>query len=42
MNPETIKTHEGNTIELARELGITQKPAWHMLHRIRQSWDDNS
>ena len=28
--------------ELARELGITQKSAWHMLHRIRQSWDDNS
>ena len=28
--------------ELARELGITQKSAWHMFHRIRQSWDDNS
>ena len=28
--------------KLARELGITQKSAWHMLHRIRQSWDDNS
>ena len=28
--------------KLARELSITQKSAWHMLHRIRQSWDDNS
>ena len=21
---------------------LIQKSAWHMLHRIRQSWDDNS
>lgn len=27
--------------ELARDLGITQKSAWHMLHRIaRRSWFD--
>ena len=31
-----------SSCEPARELGITQKCAWHMLHRIRQSWDDNS
>lgn len=42
MNPETIKTHEGITFELACELGITQKPEWHLLHLICQSWDDDS
>ena len=31
-----------SSCELARELGIAQKSAWHMLHRIRQSWVDNS
>ena len=31
-----------SSCKLARELGITQKSAWHMLNRIRQSWDDNS
>ena len=28
--------------KLARELDITQKPAWHMLHRIRETWNAES
>lgn len=28
--------------EMARDLGITQKSAWHMLHRIRLAMDSNS
>lgn len=35
-NLKGISSHK-----LAREIGITQKSAWHMLHRIRESWDDN-
>ena len=32
-----------SSYKLANELEITQKSAWHMLHRIRESWnDDNS
>ena len=31
-----------SSCELALELGITQQSAWHVLHRIRLSWDDNS
>ena len=27
---------------LAHELDVTAKSAWHMLHRIRESWDDDS
>ena len=26
---------------LAEALGITPKTAWHLLHRIRESWEDN-
>ena len=33
-NLKGISSHK-----LARELGITQKSAWHMLHRIRESWN---
>lgn len=28
--------------KLAREIGITQKSAWHMLHRIRESWNTSA
>ena len=28
--------------KLARDLDITQKSAWHMVHRIRESWADKS
>ena len=28
--------------ELARTIGITQKSAWHMLHRIRKAMEDQS
>ena len=27
-------------MKLHRDLGITQKAAWHMAHRIRETWDD--
>lgn len=33
-NLKGISSHK-----LARELAITQKSAWHMLHRIRESWN---
>ena len=29
-----------SSMKLHRELGITQKTAWHMAHRIRESWID--
>lgn len=35
-NLKGISSHK-----LAREIEVTQKSAWHMLHRIRESWDDN-
>ena len=28
-----------SSMKLHRDLGITQKSAWHMAHRIRESWD---
>ncbi len=28
-----------SSAKLARDLGITQKSAWHLAHRIRESWD---
>ena len=29
-----------SSMKLHRDLGITQKSAWHMAHRIRESWAD--
>ena len=29
------------SMKLHRDLGITQKTAWHLAHRIRESWDEN-
>ena len=29
-----------SSMKLHRDLGITQKSAWFMLHRIREAWDD--
>ena len=28
-----------SSMKLHRDLGVTQKTAWHMAHRIRESWD---
>ena len=28
--------------KLARDLGITQKSAWYLAHRIRETWDDST
>ena len=29
------------SMKLHRDLGITQKTAWHLAHRIRESWNEN-
>ena len=29
-----------SSMKLHRDLGITQKSAWHLAHRIREAWDD--
>ncbi|MDE2986866.1 MAG: IS1595 family transposase [Chloroflexota bacterium] len=31
-----------SSMKLHRDLGVSQKTAWHMLHRIRAAWDDNA
>ncbi len=31
-----------SSMKLHRDLGITQKSAWHMAHRIRETWRDNA
>ena len=31
-----------SSMKLHRDLGITQKSAWHLAHRIRQAWADNT
>ena len=29
-----------SSMKLHRDIGVTQKTAWHMAHRIRESWSD--
>lgn len=29
------------SMKLHRDLGVTQKTAWHLAHRIREAWEDN-
>ena len=29
------------SLKLHRDLGVTQKTAWHLAHRIREAWEDN-
>ena len=31
-----------SSMKLHRDLGITQKNAWHMAHRIRETWNDET
>ena len=31
-----------SSMKLHRDLGITQKSAWHMAHRIREAWDKDA
>ena len=31
-----------SSMKLHRDLGITQKSAWHMLHRIRKAWETSN
>ena len=31
-----------SSMKLHRDLGITQKSAWHLAHRIRETWADNT
>ena len=30
------------SMKLHRDLGVTQKTAWHLAHRIREAWDDQT
>ena len=30
-----------SSIRLHKELGVTQKTAWHLAHRIREAWKEN-
>ena len=30
-----------SSMKLHRDLGVTQKTAWHLAHRIRKAWEDN-
>ena len=30
-----------SSMKLHRDLGVTQKTAWHLAHRIREAWEDN-
>ena len=29
-----------SSMKLSRDLGVTQKTAWHLAHRIREAWED--
>ena len=31
-----------SSVQLAKDLGISQKSAWHLAHRIRQAWADDT
>ena len=31
-----------SSMRLHRELGVTQKTAWHLAHRIRETWEDET
>ncbi len=31
-----------SSMKLHRDLGVTQKTAWHLAHRIRESWNDGA
>ena len=31
-----------SSMKLHRDLGVTQKTAWHLTHRIREAWADDS
>ncbi len=35
----TINPKGMSSVQLHKELGVTQKTAWHLAHRLRQTWD---
>ena len=35
----TVKPKGISSVQLHKELGITQKTAWHLAHRLRKTWD---
>ena len=36
-------SHKGvSSMKLHRDLGITQKSAWHLAHRVRRAWQADS
>lgn len=36
----TVNLKGFSSMKLSRDLGVTQKTAWHLAHRIREAWDD--
>ena len=30
-----------SSVQLGKDLGIEQKSAWHLMHRIRKAWEDD-
>ena len=30
-----------SSVKLAKDIGVTQKTAWHLMHRIRETWRDS-
>ena len=36
----TVNIKVVSSMKLCRDLGVTQKTAWHLAHRIREAWDD--
>ena len=31
-----------SSMQLSKEIGITQKSAWFVLHRLREAWNDEN
>ena len=36
----TVNIKGVSSMKLSRDLGVTQKTAWHVAHRIREAWDE--
>ena len=36
----TVGIKGTSSMKLHRDLNVTQKTAWHLAHRIRESWND--
>lgn len=38
----TTGTKDNSSMKLHRDLNVTQKHAWHLAHRIREAWEENT